>query len=62
MVGKLGSPSVVRVDLPGDMDSGEVEVVVVVKQKGQVIGEGTLKRPAPSKGVAAKLSIELRRP
>ncbi len=62
MVGKLGTPSVVRVDLPGDMDSGEVEVVVTVKQKGQVLGEGTLKRPAPSKGVAAKLSVELRRP
>ena len=62
MVGKLGTPSVVRVDLPGDMDPGEVEVVVVVKQKGQVIGEGSLKRPAPSKGVAAKLSVELRRP
>ncbi len=62
MVGKLGTPSMVRVDLPGDMDPGEVEVVVTVKQKGQVIGEGTLKRPAPSKGVAAKLSLELRRP
>ncbi len=62
MVGKLGTPSVVRVDLPGDMDSGEVEVLVVVKQKGQIIGEGTLKRAAPSKGVAAKLSVELRRP
>ncbi len=62
MVGKLGTPSVVRVDLPGDMDSDEVEVVVTVKQKGQVVGEGSLKRPAPSKGVAAKLSVELRRP
>ncbi len=62
LVGRLGSPSVVRVDLPGDMDPGEVEVVVLVKQKGQVVGEGTVKRPAPSKGVAAKLSIELRRP
>lgn len=62
MVGKLGTPSVVRVDLPGDMDPAEIEVVVVVKQKGQVIGEGSLKRPAPSKGVAAKLSVELRRP
>ena len=62
MVGKLGNPSVVRVDLPGDMDSGEVEVVVTVKQKGQVIGEGSLKRSAPSKGVAAKVSLELRRP
>lgn len=62
MVGKLGTPSMVRVDLPGDMDPGEVEVMVVVKQKGQIIGEGSLKRPAPSKGVAAKLSVELRRP
>lgn len=62
MVGKLGTPSVVRVDLPGDMDASEIEVVVSVKQKGQVIGEGSLKRSAPSKGVAAKLSIELRRP
>jgi hypothetical protein len=62
MVGKLGTPSVVRVDLPGGMDSGEVEVVVLVKQNGQVIGEGSLKRSAPSKGVAAKLSVELRRP
>jgi small GTP-binding protein len=62
MVGKLGTPSMVRVDLPSGMDSDEVEVVVLVKQKGLVIGEGTLKRPAPSKGVAAKLSVELRRP
>ncbi len=62
MVGKLGTPSVVRVDLPGDMDSGEVEVVVMVKQNGQILGEGSMKRPAPSKGVAAKVSVELRRP
>ena len=62
MVGKLGTPSVVKVDLPADLDSSEVEVLVTVKQKGQIVGEGSLKRPAPVKGVAARLTIELRRP
>ncbi len=62
LVGKFGAPSIIRVDLPSELDPSELEIVVTVKQKGLVVGEGSLKRAAPSKGIAAKLSIELKRP
>jgi hypothetical protein len=61
MVGKLGGPSVLRVDLPESVEGQELEVVVQVKAKGAVVAESSLRRPAPAKGIAAKLSLELKR-
>jgi small GTP-binding protein len=60
MVGKLGAPSVIRVELPAEAE-GEIEVVVQVKQSGELIGTSTLKRNVPNKGVPAKLTLEIKR-
>jgi hypothetical protein len=61
MVGRQGAPSVLRLELPGDLDGQEVEVVVQLRHRGQVIAEGQVQRPAPAKGSTAKLSVELKR-
>ncbi len=58
-VGRLGAPSVLRLDVP-DVD-GEVEVVVQVLKGGQLIAEQRQTRPAPRKGITSKLSVELKR-
>ncbi len=60
MVGKLGAPSVLRVELPAEAE-GEIEVVVQVKQAGELIGTTSLKRGAPAKGVPSKLTLEIKR-
>ncbi len=60
MVGKLGAPSVLRVELPAEAE-GEIEVVVQVKQSGELIGTSSLKRGAPAKGVPSKLTLEIKR-
>ena len=62
LVGKLGVPSVLKLELPPDCDSEEIEVVVQIRQKDRILAEGKLKRPLPGKGIAAKVSIELKRP
>jgi hypothetical protein len=61
LVGKLGTPSVLRLELPTDCAPEEIEVVVQVRQKDRILSEGHLKRPVPGKGIAAKVSIELKR-
>lgn len=59
--GLLGSPSVLRMTVPGDVDGQELDVVVQVRLKGQTIAEGNLKKPAPGKGIVSKLTLELKR-
>jgi signal recognition particle receptor subunit beta len=61
LVGKLGAPSVVKLELPSDCGPDEIEVVVQIRQKDRVLAEGHLKRPVPGKGIAAKVSVELKR-
>lgn len=61
MVGKLGAPSILKFELPADLD-GEIEVVVQIKSGGVVQAEQSLHRPAPKKGITAKLSVELKKP
>lgn len=61
LVGKMGLPSTLRLDLPDSVDGQELEVVVQVRAKGQVVAETSLKRPSPSKGIMAKLTVELKR-
>lgn len=60
-VGKLGTPSVLRLELPADTGTEEIDVVVQIRQKDRILVEGRLKRPVPGKGIAAKVSIELKR-
>lgn len=61
LVGRMGTPTSLRLDLPDSVDGQELEVVVQVRTKGQVVAETSLKRPAPSKGIMAKLTLELKR-
>jgi signal recognition particle receptor subunit beta len=60
-VGRSGAPSVLRLEVPSDVDGQEIEVVVQLRHKGQVLVEGQIHRPAPGKGSTAKLSVELKR-
>jgi len=61
MVGRSGAPSVLRLDLPAELDAQDIEVVVQLRAGGQVVSEGQLRRPVPSKGATAKLSLEIKR-
>ncbi|HEY3269947.1 MAG TPA: GTPase domain-containing protein [Geothrix sp.] len=60
-VGRQGAPSVLRLEVPPEMDGQEVEVFVQLRHQGAVLAEGQIHRPAPAKGSTAKLSVELKR-
>ncbi len=60
-VGRSGAPSVLRLEVPPEVDGQEVEVVVQLRQGGRILVEGQIRRPAPGKGSTAKLSVELKR-
>jgi hypothetical protein len=61
LVGRQGAPSVLRIEIPQDLDGQEVEVVVQLRHGGAVVAEGQIHRPVPAKGSTAKLSVELKR-
>lgn len=61
LVGKMGAPSTIRLDLPEGVEGQELEVIVQVRVKGQLVTQSVLRRPAPSKGILAKLTVELKR-
>ena len=60
-MGRQGAPSVLRLEVPPEMDGQEVEVFVQLRHQGVVLAEGQVHRPAPAKGTTAKLSVELKR-
>jgi signal recognition particle receptor subunit beta len=60
-VGRSGAPSVLRLEVPAEVDGQEIEVVVQLRRLGQVLAEGQIHRPAPGKGSTAKLSVEMKR-
>ena len=60
-VGRSGAPSVLRLEVPAEVDGHEIEVVVQLRYQGQLLAEGQIHRPAPGKGSTAKLSVELKR-
>lgn len=60
-VGRSGAPSILRLEVPNDVDGQEIEVVVQIRQRGQVLVEGQIRRPAPGKSSTAKLSVEMKR-
>lgn len=65
LLGDLATPIVapasLKVELPAELDGGELEVVVEVRQNGRTVGQGQLRRPAPGAGVLSKLTLELKR-
>jgi len=60
-VGRQGAPSVLRIEVPADLDGQEIEVFVQLRHQGMVVAEGQIQRTAPAKGSTAKLSVELKR-
>jgi small GTP-binding protein len=54
-------PTSIKVDLPVLMEDSEIEVMIEVRQNGQMVGQGLLKRPAPGHGITSKLTLELKR-
>lgn len=59
-VGRMGAPSILRLELPEGLE-GEIEVIVQVKAGGEIIAQKQLDRPSPAKGIATKLTVELKR-
>ena len=59
-VGRMGAPSVIRVDIPEGLE-GDLEIIVQVKCAGEWVDEKRIERPIPAKGIAAKLTVELKR-
>lgn len=60
-VGRTGAPSVLRLEVPSSADGQELEVVVLLRCRGEVVAEGQIHRPVPAKGITAKLSVEMKR-
>ncbi|HEY3400673.1 MAG TPA: GTPase domain-containing protein [Geothrix sp.] len=60
-VGRQGAPSVLRLEVPPEVDGQEIEILVQLRHRGQVVAEGQIQRAAPTKGSTAKLSVELKR-
>ncbi len=59
--GRSGAPSVLRLEVPSEVDGQDLEVVVQLRHQGRVLVEGQLHRHAPAKGTTARLSVELKR-
>jgi hypothetical protein len=59
-VGRLGAPSVLRLEVPEALDGQEIEVIVQVRHNGQTLVEGKLQRHVPAKATTAKLTLELK--
>jgi hypothetical protein len=57
----LTIPSIVKIALPASFDGTDLEVVVQIRQRGQVIAEGQIKKQAPGKGAVSKISVEVKR-
>jgi small GTP-binding protein len=54
-------PSIVRVELPMDLDGHQIEVVVQLRRQGRVIAEGLIDCPLPWKGSTSRLQVEIQR-
>ncbi len=60
-VGRSGALSVLRLELPEDLDGEELDVIVQVRRQGNLVVEGQVHRAPPGKGSTAKLTVELKR-
>jgi small GTP-binding protein len=56
-----GLSSVIKVELPAHLDGAEVEVIVQIRQGGNTIAQGQLKRTPPNAGGVTRLTLELKR-
>jgi len=56
-----GLPSVLKLDLPANLDGHDLEIIVQVRQSGHVVTEGMLKKSSPSAGATSRFSVELKR-
>lgn len=56
-----GMSSVLKLDLPANLDGHDLEIIVQVRQSGHVVTEGMLKKSSPGVGASAKFSVELKR-
>jgi len=56
-----GMSSVLKLDLPANLDGHDLEIIVQVRQSGHVVTEGMLKKSSPSAGATSKFSVELKR-
>lgn len=61
LVGGMSASSVLKLDLPADMDGHDLEIIVQVRQSGHVVTEGMIKKSATPAGTTSKFSVELKR-
>jgi signal recognition particle receptor subunit beta len=59
--GMGSSTSVLKLELPANLESHELEILVQVLQHGRLVAEGQSKKTPPGAGVTAKLTIELKK-
>ena len=50
-----------RIQLPVELEDSDLEIRVQVLQKGRVVGEASLLKPAPAKGGSGRLALEWKR-
>ncbi len=55
------SAPALKVQLPAELGAEALEVVVLVRQNGRVVGEGHVERDVPSGGTGLRLTVELKR-
>ena len=56
-----GMHSVLKLDLPANLDGHDLTIIVQVRQSGHVVTEGMLKKSSPNTGATSKFSVELKR-
>lgn len=50
-----------KIQLPAEMGSEGIEVAVLVRQNGRIVGETLLQRNAPASGTSVRLTLDLKR-
>jgi hypothetical protein len=58
---RSGQASMLRMEVPPEVEGHEIEVVVQLRRQGQVIAEGMSHHPLPGKGSTSKLTVEFKR-
>jgi mutual gliding-motility protein MglA len=54
-------PSVIKVEIPPDLDGSDIEVVVQVRQGDRTVAQSQVKRSAPNTGATSRLTLEMKR-
>ncbi len=61
LTGQGVNAGTMRLELPDEMDEQPLEIIVMVRQSGQVLVEHHVKKQAPLKGNPSRMILELRR-